>query len=107
ALAIDDADVAGIAIMIAVAGDSIIVGALHGLKILLELLRMPFPQLERSLLRIDELTALGGIWLGKQSLVWNLDEIHVSEILFAIRHGKLHCFRERMDVGCRVMAHAF
>src|SRR6478609_1452716 len=81
ALLIDDADVAGITIMIALASDTVIVGPVHGREILLVLFRMPVPQLERGLFRVDELAALGGVPFGKQTLVGNLDELRVAEIL--------------------------
>src|SRR4030095_8443138 len=95
-----------IAVLLTLGGDTIVVGALYGIEIRLILLWIAGAQLQRCLVRVNELTALGGIWLGKQPLVWNLDEIGVSEKLVAIRHGKLGGFGQRVDVGCRIMAHA-
>ena len=61
ALLIDYTNVAGVARMIALAGDVVIVRPLDGTEIRLELFRIACPQFQRRFLRIDELAALGAV----------------------------------------------
>ena len=41
-------------------------------------------------MHIDKLSSLCRVFLGEQPGIRNLDVVHVAEILFAVRHGKLH-----------------
>ena len=70
-----------------------------------ELLGISRTQLVRCPVRVDELAALLRILLGEQAVVWNGDEVCVTEILFTVGEAELKRLGTRVNVLGTVVAY--
>ena len=56
---------------------------------------------------IDKLATCGSIFDRKQTVIRNLDEVHVAEKFFAVGHGQLHGLNVYVDKVCAIVPQSF
>src|SRR5262245_39606150 len=101
---INHSNVTGIAIVIAFAGDGYFHRAIERRFILGELLSRTGTKLERGRVLVDHGATLGSVFPGQQTLVGDLDEVQIAEILVAIGESELGGFDAGVDVIGAVVA---
>ena len=102
---INDRDVAGVAIVAGIARGRDLYRTMKRRRITGEFFCGTRTKREGGRAFIDQGAAFGGIFFREQTRVRDFDKIHIAEILFAIREGKLDGFDAGMNVIGAVVAH--